>query len=135
MPAKPPEPEKSLEAIVDELQLYPIDAFHFVQQALSYAAQRVHGQRPDPESKHHITGQQLCEGIREFALNQWGMLAGCVLRKWNLRRTEDFGKIVFSLVSNRYMSKTDEDTIDDFINVYDFREAFDTGYKISCKNL
>lgn len=65
---------------------------------------------------------------------QYGMMARTVLSRWNLTSTYDFGKIVFALVDNGYMSKTDEDSIDDFRNVYDFRTAFDPArYKIECK--
>lgn len=134
MPAKPLEPEKSLEEIVAQVGLYPIEAFHFIQAGLEYTATKAHGERKEPEVKRHITGQQLSEGLREFALLQWGLLARTVLKRWNINRTDDFGRIVFALVENRYMSKTHEDRIEDFKNVYDFRKAFEEGYRIECKS-
>ena len=71
-----------------------------------------------------MSGQQLCEGLREYALQQWGYLARTVLRRWNITSTVDFGKIVFALVEIGQMQKTDDDTLDDFRNVFDFRAAF-----------
>jgi uncharacterized repeat protein (TIGR04138 family) len=62
------------------------------------------------------------------------MLARTVLKRWNITRTEDFGRIVFALVENNHMSKTDNDTIEDFKNVFDFATAFDENYRIPTKS-
>ncbi len=127
-------PTRSLAEVVELVGAYPEDAYRFVQMGLSYTVQKIHGEDPDPEKSRHISGQELAEGIREFAIMQYGMMARTVLSRWNLTSTYDFGKIVFALVDNGYMSKTDEDSIDDFRNVYDFRTAFDPArYKIECK--
>jgi len=133
-PAKEPRPEKPLEQVVEEVGLYPREAYEFVQQGLSYTVGKLHGDKKDPKASRHITGRQLSEGLREFALLQWGMLAGTVLRRWNICRTDDFGRIVFAMVKSGWMSKTDEDTIEDFRNVFDFRTAFEEGYRIECKS-
>jgi uncharacterized repeat protein (TIGR04138 family) len=129
-------PEKSLEeleAVVKEIGLYPVEAYLFVQQGLSYTVQKLHANKPKGADRH-VSGQQLSAGLRDFALRQWGMLAGTVLRRWNITRTDDFGRIVYALVENGFMSKTDEDSIDDFKNVFDFREAFDDSYRIERKS-
>ena len=124
---------KTLEEIVDEVAIYSADAYQFVQEGLSFAVQRVHGERSDPNANRHITGQQLCEGLRDYALARWGLLAGTVLRRWGIASTMDFGRIVFVLIENNRLQKTDEDTIDDFRNVYDFRTAFESKYRIPSK--
>lgn len=126
-------PKKPLEAVVEAVGLYPVDAFLFVQQGLQYTVQKLHAKRKKGESKH-VSGQQLSSGLREYALKKWGMLAGVVLRRWNITRTDDFGRIVYALVDNGFMSKTEEDSIEDFRNVFDFREAFDQSYRIECKS-
>jgi uncharacterized repeat protein (TIGR04138 family) len=56
-----------------------------------------------------------------------------VLTRWNVRRTVDFGRIVFALVDNGWMAKTDDDNIDDFRDVFDFKTAFEAGYRIEMK--
>jgi uncharacterized repeat protein (TIGR04138 family) len=132
-PTEPPKPTKSLEDIVELVGLYPIDAYEFVQQGLSYTVQKVHGAKPKPEDSQHVSGRDLCEGLREYALMKWGLLAPTVLTRWNVRRTLDFGKIVFALVDNGHMRKTDDDHIDDFRDVYDFTGAFESGYRIEMK--
>jgi len=133
MPGKPRGPEKTLEQIVHDLGLYPIDAFEFVGEGLNFTVQRIHGRKKDPQASRHVTGQQLCEGLRQYALLRWGMLARTVLAKWGITRTEDFGRIVFAMVEGQFLAKTDEDSLDDFRNVYDFESAFDAGYRIRVK--
>ncbi|HEV8604852.1 MAG TPA: Minf_1886 family protein [Tepidisphaeraceae bacterium] len=136
-PDKPEKPLKSLEQIVEEVGLYPIEAYEFIHSGLAYTVQKIHGELKDPQKlkkeekkSYHVTGRDLSHGLREFALLRWGMLARTVLKRWNITRTEDFGRIVFALVANGHMSKTDTDTIDDFKNVFDFAIAFDENYRI-----
>lgn len=126
-------PAKSLAEVVEDIGTYPEDAYRFVQQGLSYTVERIHGKESDPKTCRHISGGELSEGLRDFALLQWGMLARTVLTRWNITSTVDFGRIVFALVDNGFMQKTDEDTIEDFRNVFDFRTAFEGRYKIECK--
>src|SRR5262245_55512432 len=121
---------KTLEDLVEEIDCYPLDAFLFVQQGLSYTVEKIHGNITEPNASHHISGQQLCQGMREFALLKWGLLARTVLRRWNVNSTLDFGRMVFAMVDNGFMSKTDQDTLEDFRGVYDFRTAFEAGYRI-----
>ena len=113
-----------------EYGAYPPEAYDFVQQGLSFTVHHCHGRAAKPRANRHVSGQQLCEGIRQYALNQYGMLAATVLRTWNIQCTLDFGRIVFALIEAGQMQKTDEDTIEDFRNVYDFKTAFETDYRI-----
>jgi uncharacterized repeat protein (TIGR04138 family) len=72
----------------------------------------------------HVSGQQLCLGLRDYAIKRYGMMAPAVLRAWNLRATDDFGRIVFAMIDHGLMSKTADDSLEDFRSVYDFDEAF-----------
>jgi len=104
---------------------YPIDAFHFVRRGLDYTVHRIH---VNPESlseeQRHVTGRQLSEGLREFALEQYGFLARTVLRRLRIHRTEDFGRIVFAMVEGGHMQATESDTPRDFDSVFEFDAAF-----------
>ena len=104
---------------------YPIEAFAFVREGLNYAVEAVHD---DPESlsedERHITGQQLCMGLRDMAISKYGLLAPVVLEHWAVRRTCDFGRIVFAMIDAGLMTKTSADSMEDFQAVYDFDEAF-----------
>lgn len=133
-PTEPVEPEKTYEQllceVVEEVGLYPVQAYEFIQQGLGYTVNKIHGDAKDPTKSRHVSGRDLCEGLREFALLRWGLLAGTVLMRWNVRKTVDFGRIVFALVDGGLMQKTDEDTIDDFRDVFDFKSAFESEYRI-----
>ena len=53
-----------------------------------------------------------------------------MLGQWGVTETLDFGRIVFALVDGGLMSKTPEDRLEDFADIFDFRAAFEGGYKI-----
>jgi uncharacterized repeat protein (TIGR04138 family) len=111
---------------------YPIEAFNFIREGLAFTAEQLHGDpQALPEADRHITGQQLCIGLRDLAIERYGMLAPVVLEHWQVRRTEDFGRIVFAMIQNGVMSKTDDDCMDDFRAVFDFNEAFSRGELVS----
>jgi uncharacterized repeat protein (TIGR04138 family) len=111
---------------------YPVEAYEFVQTGLRYTAAKIHGQTLPADGQHHVRGQELCVGLREYALSRWGIMARTVLERWNITRTLDFGKIVFSLVDAGRLGVTDEDTLDDFRNVYDF-STFESSYHIQSR--
>lgn len=116
--------------VVSDVGLYPVEAYEFVQQGLAYTVKKIHGAGAQEERAcRHVSGQDLCEGIREYALARWGLLARTVLARWNIKRTLDFGKIVFAMVESGYMQATDEDSVGDFRDVYDFKTAFETEYR------
>jgi uncharacterized repeat protein (TIGR04138 family) len=104
---------------------YPIEAYAFVREGLNYTVHHVH-EDPDAlaESDRHISGQQLCLGLRESAIERWGLLAPVVLEHWKVRRTNDFGRIVYAMIAAGLMTRTSSDSMDDFHAVYDFDEAF-----------
>ena len=121
-----------MQQVVEDLGLYPPEAYAFVQQGLSFTVQKLHGKLRDPKASRHVTGTHLCEGLRELALIQWGRLARTVLRRWSITSTVDFGRIVFAMVDAGLMQKTEDDSLEDFRNVYDFRVALENEYQIPC---
>ncbi|MFN0134334.1 MAG: Minf_1886 family protein [Phycisphaerales bacterium] len=111
---------------------YPPEAFQFVREGLAHTVGMIHGEGiPEtptgPASgEHHVSGKQLCNGLRDYALGRYGMLARTVLARWGIRRTEDFGRIVFGMIEVGIMRRSAEDSFDDFRGVFDFDEAFAT---------
>ena len=106
---------------------FPREAFQFVRDGLAHAVEMTHGEGQlgdETDESKHVSGQQLCLGLRDYAIEKYGRLARTVLDHWGLRSTDDFGRIVFAMVEVGLMRKTDEDTPEDFANVYDFDEAF-----------
>lgn len=77
-------------------------------------------------NEHHVTGQQLCDGIRQYALAQFGLMSKVVLNSWGIFSTSDFGEIVYNLINVGVLKKSPQDRRSHFDGVYDFDEAFDS---------
>lgn len=124
--------ESDLRLALREAGGYSIDACRFLRDGLAHTVRVVHGEAgdadglivDDEDDSNHVSGQQLCFGLRDYALRRYGAMAKTVLNHWGITRTEDFGRIVFALVEIGMMRKTDEDELSDFQGVYDFDEAF-----------
>jgi len=134
----PSMPEKSdrsavLRRVSDAGCVYPLEAFEFVQCGLAHTVRQVHGpSSPSNTACRHVNGRQLCLGLRDYARLRWGQLAGLVLSRWNLNTTLDFGRIVFSLVDSGVLKTTEQDSLEDFRDVYDI-SAIDADYRIGGK--
>jgi uncharacterized repeat protein (TIGR04138 family) len=76
------------------------------------------------ERSRHVTGPELLEGLRNYALEQFGPLAKTVLNAWGVQSCRDFGDIVFNLIEYNVFSKTENDRREDFSDIYDFEDAF-----------
>lgn len=118
-------------------QFHP-DAYRFVDQALRFTQKRL-GRLPESnveldEASAHISGPELLDGIRELALNEFGLMATTVLNYWGVRTTDDFGRIVFDFIERGFMRKTEHDQISDFFAVYRFEDVFDRDYRIKLTN-
>jgi len=77
----------------------------------------------------HVSGRDLCWGLRDLALQRWGLLAPVVLSAWNIRCTTDFGRIVFGFIDFDLMRKQNHDSLDDFSDVFSFHEGFDEPFR------
>lgn len=128
------DPDHPLAELLRRDRRYHRDAYFFVFEALRYAQEQLGlGQAlsiddPESEVERHVTGQQLCEAIRRYAVEQYGLMAKSVLNEWRVRATADFGEIVFNLIDIGQMKKTHTDRREDFEDVFDFddglRDAF-----------
>lgn len=110
---------------------YPRDAYLFVREALDHTQKAVTkaGRQSVHQGVRHVSGQELLEGIRSYALDQFGPMTLAVLHEWNVRRCEDFGEIVFNMVENHLLAKTKSDSREDFRGGYDFEEAFQRPFR------
>jgi uncharacterized repeat protein (TIGR04138 family) len=95
-------------------------AYVFVLAALEFAQTRLTARR-------HLSGGELACACRDFALEQFGMLAGTVLTHWGIHSTEDLGSIVFLLIEVGLLARQPTDRVEDFEGVYDFAEVFRVG--------
>ena len=106
-----------IEKITEKDPRYAAEAYRFVRDALEYTVSRL-------DAPRHVSGQELLEGIREYALEQFGPIARRVLEEWGIRTCLDFGHIVFNMVEAGLLAKREEDSLEDFRGGYDFEEAF-----------
>ena len=114
--------DEAVELVLARDSRYPREAYVFVREALDYT-QKLAGKETRGAIRH-VSGQELLEGIRKFALNQFGPMTTTVFEEWNIRHCRDFGEIVFNMVEIGLLAKTEKDTRDDFQNGYDFTDAF-----------
>ncbi|MCK4660957.1 MAG: hypothetical protein KAV82_15660 [Phycisphaerae bacterium] len=79
----------------------------------------------------HVSGADLCWALRSYARRRWGLLAREVLRLWGITRTGDFGNVVFDLIESSRLQREPHDRLEDFNNVFDFKEAFDETFRFT----
>jgi uncharacterized repeat protein (TIGR04138 family) len=118
--------EINFEEVVDKLfaqdPRFAREAYHFTREALDHTQKVV--SRENKGAVRHVTGQELLEGIRQYALQQYGPMTVTVFEEWGIKNCRDFGEIVFNMVECGLLAKTEKDTRDDFQQGYDFTEAF-----------
>lgn len=111
------------EAVARSFQLdprYQPGAYDFVREALHIAVKKFRG----GDEAQHVSGKELLEGVREYALKEFGPMALTVLRQWGLHRGIDVGNIVYNLITVGYFGKSEGDSLEDFGGGYDFETAF-----------
>ena len=116
---------EALDVIVAGDPRYPRGAYHFLREALDFT---IKVRKKAREQASHVTGQQLLEGMRQYALKQFGPMVPTVFEHWRLRRCEDFGEMVFNLVRVGVFGKTEQDSMEDFKGAFTFHDAFVAPY-------
>ena len=115
---------EDIEKVVDADGSFRKEAYLFVFDALQHTVESL-GKKKHPKDFRHVSGKELLSGISTFALDQYGPLTRSVFHHWGVTCTRDFGTIVFNLVDANLMSKTENDSIEDFSEVFNFDEEFD----------
>ena len=103
---------------------YDQDAYLFVREGLDFTLKLLKKHTQTNPVHRHISGQELLDGLRQHALNQFGPMAKTVLNYWGVRKCEDFGELVFNMVDKGVLGKTEQDRREDFRSGFDFDEAF-----------
>lgn len=115
-----------VELICKEDARFDRKAYTFIRQALDHTVKELKKKQPERTQKsQHVSGAELLQGIRNYALDQFGPLTKTVLNNWGVQRCTDFGDIVFNLIEYNVFSKTENDRREDFADLYDFSEAFE----------
>ena len=121
-----------LDQILDKDDRYHRDAYYFIREGLDYTQHKL-AKEAGFKEPNHISGQELTNGLRQYAIDNYGPMAKILLNEWGVNSTEDFGEIVFNLVENNLLAKTENDSREDFANGFDFHESFVVPYQVLSK--
>jgi uncharacterized repeat protein (TIGR04138 family) len=113
---------EALDSIVASDPRYQRDAYVFLRDALDFTTKQQ--KKIKGVSVRHVTGPELLGGVRHYALKEFGPMVMTVFDNWGIHSCEDIGNMVFNLIGAGIFGKTEEDSIEDFKNVYDFKEVF-----------
>jgi uncharacterized repeat protein (TIGR04138 family) len=113
---------EALDSIVRSDPRYQRDAYVFLRDALDFTTKRQ--KKAKGTSVRHVTGPELLEGLRQYALKEFGPMVVTVFDSWGIHSSADIGNMVFNLIGAGIFGKTEEDSIEDFRNVYNFEEVF-----------
>ena len=113
---------KETAQLLKEDPRYAAEAYIFVSEALDFTTKALN--KPSLGPGHHITGAELLDGIRKYALQEYGPMVKTILNTWGIHECRDFGHVVFNLVNHKILGKSEEDSLADFNNGFDFDTAF-----------
>jgi uncharacterized repeat protein (TIGR04138 family) len=113
---------EALDSIVAADPRYQRESYIFLRDALDFTTKQQ--KKAKGTTVRHVSGPELLEGVRQYALKEFGPMVITVFDSWGIRSTEDVGHMVFNLIGAGIFGKTDEDSIEDFKNIFDFQEAF-----------
>ena len=114
--------DKVLDQILEKESRYDRHAYSFVREGLDYTQKLVSDSKED--RIRHVSGQELLQGMRKYALSQYGPMSKTVLNEWGICECLDFGEIVFILIEHSVLAKTKDDKLEDFDGGFSFEEAF-----------
>ncbi len=117
-----------IENLAAERGVFRPEAYFFALEALDSAVRALQMPLEAAESMRHISGEDLLEWIRRLGAERFGPMAPEVFRSWGVHNTLDFGRIVFHLVDRDLLRTRDEDSLTDFLDKFDFEEAFSLKY-------
>jgi uncharacterized repeat protein (TIGR04138 family) len=117
---------EALDSIVAGDPRYQRDAYVFLRDALDFTTKQQ--KKVKGATVRHVTGPELLGGVRQYALKEFGPLVMTVFDNWGIHSCEDVGNMVFNLIGAGIFGKTEEDSIEDFKDVYDFGEVFVTPF-------
>ena len=112
----------ALDIIVAKDPRYDHEAYVFLRDALDFTIKQLKKNKED--ISRHVSPPQLLDGVRQFAIKEFGPMVTTVFLYWGVRNSGDIGEMVFNLIRIGIFGKAETDTIEQFRNYYDFEEVF-----------
>ena len=115
--------EKNFPDIVKDIHAednkYGKGAYFFVREALDHTLKS----RNSSQNKKngHVSGEELLEGIRIYALDRFGPMTMTLLNHWNINQCKDFGEIVFKLIDHGILGRTEMITFRLWVDIHSMR--------------
>lgn len=113
--------EQSVVSILKRDKRFDPHAYFFLKDALDFTLKRI--AESNGGQARHVSGPELLEGYRDFALQQFGPMASTLMEEWSIRKCQDVGDMVFQLIEEQVFGKQDSDKQEDFSEVFDFQAA------------
>lgn len=110
--------QDAIKRIIEVDPRYSPDAYDFIGKAVTYTAKRL--KRHKKNGNPHVSGKELLEGVCHYATTQFGPMANAVMREWGLTSGRAVGDVVFNMINERLLRKSENDTLDDFDIDFDF---------------
>ena len=123
--------DKNFPEVIKEIHAsdprYGKGAYYFIREALDHTLKKL--KKDQSKNKGHVSGTQLLDGIRDYALDRFGPMTLTLMEHWNIQKCRDFGDIVFNLVDFGILGRTENDSLENFEGGYSFEEAFELPFQ------
>lgn len=116
-----PTAEEKFDRLLKNHKEYDEKAYDFIYDALDYTLKNIGKIKV---KNQHVSVEELSQGFRLHAIDQFGCLAKTVLNEWGIKTTRDIGNIVFNLIDYNLMGMEPFDTKEQFNDLYNFKEVF-----------
>jgi uncharacterized repeat protein (TIGR04138 family) len=113
--------EQSVVSILKRDKRFDPHAYFFLKDALDFTLKRI-AENNEGQARH-VSGPELLEGYRDFALEQFGPMASTLMAEWGVRKCLDVGDMVFHLIEEQVFGKQDSDRREDFSECFDFEDS------------
>jgi len=113
---------------------FSYEAYEFVCDAVTFTQDRLGragSESDDEDEERHVSGGELLRGVCDLAVQQFGLMAPVVFKRWGVRTTDDIGTMVFNLIKVQRLSKSDRDAPDDFRDLFDLYQALADGFALT----
>lgn len=113
--------EQSVVSILKRDKRFDPHAYFFLKDALDFTLKRI--AEANGGQARHVSGPELLEGYRDYALVQFGPMASTLMKEWSIRKCQDVGDMVFHLIEEQVFGKQESDKKEDFSEAFDFEAS------------
>lgn len=113
--------EESVAAILKREKRYDPQAYFFLKDSLDFTLKRF--SEGNAGKSRHVSGKELLEGFRDYALEQFGPMGATLMEEWGIQEGRDVGNMVFQMIEEQVFGKQDSDRLEDFDEAIDFKKA------------